>query len=128
MKQHFLSVNTKEKMNQYSTNMTYTSSNWLSSQGKILGACLEISQISDWRARVCGGMQTALVLWESCCIPSLLSGAGTWTNITTEHVKRLNKLQCWYLKLVLQTGPGAPSASLLWDTSILDMSLRVWKF
>ena len=100
----------------------------LSREGKIRGACLEISQIiNDWRARVCGGMQTALVLWESCCIPSLLSGAGTWTDITTEHVKRLNKLQCWYLKLILRTGPGAPSISLLWDTSILEMSLRVWK-
>ena len=96
-------------------------------RGKYEEPALVSQIVNDWRARVCGGMQTALVLWESCCIPSLLSGAGTWTDITTEHVKRLNKLQCWYLKLVLQTGPGAPSASLLWDTSILIMSLGVWK-
>ena len=97
-----------------------------SREGKIRGACLEISQIvNDWRAQVCGGMLTALVLWESCCVPSLLSGAGTWTEITAAQEKKLNQLQCWYFKLILQVGPGAPSASLLWDFSVLDMSLRV---
>ena len=99
-----------------------------SREGKIRGACLEISQIvNDWRARVCGGMLTAIVLWESCCIPSLLSGAGTWTEITSAQEKKLNQIQCWYFKLVLQIGPGAPSASILWDFSVLDMSLRVMK-
>ena len=99
-----------------------------SREGKIRGACLEISNIiNDWRAQVCGGMLTALVLWESCCIPSLLSGAGTWTEITTAQEKKLNQLQCWYLKLILQVGSGAPSNSLLWDTSVLDMSLKVKK-
>ena len=29
--------------------------------------------------------------------------------------------------MALQVGQGAPSASLLWDTATLDMSLRVWK-
>jgi hypothetical protein len=99
-----------------------------SREGKIRGACLEISQIvNDWRARVCGGMLTAIVLWESCCIPSLLSGAGTWTEITSAQEKKLNQIQCWYFKLVLQIGSGAPSASILWDFSVLDMSLRVMK-
>ena len=54
----------------------------LAREGKIRGACLEIAKIvNDWRARVCGGMATALILWEACCIPSLLHGAGTWTEI-----------------------------------------------
>ena len=97
-------------------------------EGKIRGTCLEIAHIvSDWRSQVCGGMETALLLWEACCIPSLLSGAGTWMNITPATEKKLNVLQCWYLKLVLQVGPGSPSASLLWDTATLNMSLRVWK-
>ena len=52
-------------------------------EGKIRGACLEIGIIiDDWRARDLGGMETALMLWETCCVPSLLHGAGTlgWTN------------------------------------------------
>ena len=51
--------------------------------GKIRGASLEIALVvNDWRARQVGGMETALLLWESCCIPSLLHGAGTWVEIS----------------------------------------------
>ena len=65
-------------------------------EGKIRGTCLEIAQVvNDWRSRVCGGMETALLLWEAVCIPSLLSGAGTWVNITEATEKKLNTLQCW---------------------------------
>ena len=93
---------------------------------KIKGACLEIAQIvNDWRARVVGGMETALLLWEVCCIPSLLHGAGTWTEITTATQKHLNKVQNWYFRLVLQVGPGSSLAAMSRDTSMLDMSPRV---
>ena len=63
-------------------------------EGKIRGACLEISAIvNDWRARNEGGMETALLLWEACCIPSLLNGAETWTEISAVTIKKLNQLQ-----------------------------------
>ena len=68
----------------------------------------------------------ALLLWEACCIPSLLNGAGTWTEIWTATIKKLNKLQCWYLRLALQVGPGAARASLLWDTAVWDFELRIY--
>ena len=97
-------------------------------EGKIRGACIEITQIvNDWRAKIVGGFETALLLWELCCVPSLLHGAGTWTDISTATEKKLDKIQCWYLKLALQVGQGAASASLLWDTASLDMSLRVYR-
>ena len=70
-------------------------------------------------------METALLLWEACCIPSLLNGAGTWTEISKQTEKKLNKIQSWYLRLILQIGPGAPLASLSWDTAVLDMIFRV---
>ena len=96
-------------------------------EGKIRGACLEITAIvNDWRSRIEGGMETALLLWEACCIPSLLNGAGTWMDIFVVTVKRLNQLQCWFLRLALQVGPGAARASLLWDTACWDMELRVF--
>ena len=41
--------------------------------------------------------------------------------------KKLNQIQYWVLKLIYQVGQGAPSVSLLWDTSCLDMSLRIYK-
>ena len=52
-------------------------------EGKIRGACLEIAHIvNDWRAHIVGGMETGLLLWEACCVPSLLNGAGTWMEIS----------------------------------------------
>ena len=72
-------------------------------------------------------METALVLWERCCIPPLLHGSGTWTNISKATIKKLNSLQQWFLRLVLQVGPGVPLAALGWETGAMDMGLRVMK-
>jgi hypothetical protein len=97
-------------------------------EGKIRGAGLEIANIvNDWRSQAAGGMETALLLWEACCIPSLLHGAGTWVDITRATERKLNMLQQWFLRLVLQVGPGAPLASLCWETGTVDMKLRIWK-
>ena len=74
-----------------------------------------------------GGMETALLLWEACCIPSLLHGAGTWVDISETTIKKLTQIQFWFLRLALQVGQGAPKASLLWDNQVLFMQLRVWK-
>jgi hypothetical protein len=72
-------------------------------------------------------METALLMWEACCVPSLIHGAGTWVEITPATERKLNTLQQWFLRLVLQVGPGAPLASLCWETGTLDMKLRVWQ-
>ena len=72
-------------------------------------------------------METALLLWEACCISSLLRGAGTWVNISETTIKKFNQIQCWYLRLALQVGQGAPRASLLWNNQVLFMQLKVWK-
>jgi hypothetical protein len=99
----------------------------LARQGKIRGACLEVANIvNDWRSQVAGGMETALVLWELCCVPSLLHGAGTWVEISPGTEKRLNSIHQDFLRSIYQVGPGAPLASLCWDTMTLDMGLRVW--
>ena len=58
-------------------------------EGKIRGACIEITNIvNDWRAKLVGGFETALLLWEICCVPSLLHGAGTWTEISPATEKK----------------------------------------
>ena len=97
-------------------------------EGKIRGACLEIAHIvNDWRAEVVGGMETALMLWEKCIIPSLLHGAGNWLDINRATIKQLNTIQRWFLKLILQIGQGVPLAALTWESGLLDMELRVWQ-
>ena len=67
------------------------------------------------------------MLWEVCCIPSLMHGAGTWVEISKAAEKTLNSLQLWFVRLVLRVGQGAPVAALLWDSALLDMGLRVWR-
>ena len=97
-------------------------------EGKIRAAGREIAAIvEDWRTRAAGGLETALLLWEACCLPSLLAGAGAWVEMSKPTEKKLNSIQNWFLRLVLQVGPGAPLASLLWDTAMLDMGLQVWR-
>ena len=58
-------------------------------------------------------------------MPSLLNGAGTWVEMTKNTEKQLNKIQFLGLRLFLQTGPGTPLVSLLWDTAVLQMGLHV---
>ena len=97
-------------------------------EGKIRGAVQEIAEIvNDWRARVAGGMESAIQLWEACVVPSLLSGAGNWVEMNHKTEKRLNNIQLDFTRLVLQVGKGAPLASLLWESGLLDMGLRVWR-
>ena len=74
-----------------------------------------------------GGLETALMLWEACCIPSMLHGAGTWVDINKSTENRLNALQVWFVRLALRIGQGFSVVSLLWDTSLLDMSIRIWR-
>ena len=97
-------------------------------EGRMKAACREIANIvNDWRSRAVGGMEAALQLWEACIVPSLLHGAATWVEMSAAAELKLNKLQNWFVRLVLQLGPGAPVAALLWDACLLDMGLRVWR-
>ena len=72
-----------------------------------------------------GGLDTALVLWEVCVIPSLLYGAGTWVEVTRATIDKLNSLQRWFVRLVLQVGPGTPGPALTWETGLMEMGLRI---
>ena len=47
--------------------------------------------------------------------------------MNSETEGKLNNIQCWFVCLVLQIGPGAPLSALLWDSQLLDMGLRVWR-
>ena len=97
-------------------------------EAKIRGAALEIANIvNDWRSEAVGGMNAALLLWEACLIPSLLQGSSTWTEISAKTEKKLNSLQQWFVRLILQVGPGAPLSALGWETGLLDMKLRIYK-
>ena len=96
-------------------------------EGKVRGACMEVATIvEDWRSQAIGGIEAAFILWEACCIPTILSGAGNWINMTKAAEQRLESLQNWFVRLILRVGPGCPAASLRWETGLLSMKMRVW--
>ena len=74
-----------------------------------------------------GGFQSGLLLWETCCVPSLLHNCGTWVEMPDTAVKRLEALQCWYLRLLLRQGPGVPTGSMLWETGLLSVPLLIYR-
>ena len=77
-------------------------------EGKIRGACLEISQIvNDWRAKAAGGKQLYFCGKPVASLVYLME---------QEHGQKLNQTQNWFLRLVFQIGKGAPLVSLLWDS------------
>ena len=81
--------------------------------GKLRRASYEIVNIvKDYRAQRVGGFTTALLLWESCAIPSLLYNCSTWVGIGKKEEEALAEIQEFYMRLALGTGPGAPKLSL----------------
>ena len=71
-------------------------------EGKIKAACLEIANIvNDWRAETVGGLETAILLWEACVIPSLLHSCSTWMQISKATENKLNNLQRWFVRLIM---------------------------
>ena len=63
--------------------------------------------IEDFRMQSVGGCQSALDLYESCILPSLLSNAGTWVEISNKAVKMLDSLQDTFGKVLLSLPASA---------------------
>ena len=83
--------------------------------------------MKDYRAQRVGGFGTALLLWESCALPSLLYNCSTWVGMGRKEEEALAECQFFFLRLVLGTGPGAPKHALRADLGAQNTSLRVWK-
>ena len=65
-------------------------------EGKIKAACIEVANIvNDWRTEIVGGLETAMISWEACIIPSLLHSCSTCTQISraTEN-RQSSKVVC----------------------------------
>ena len=83
--------------------------------------------IEDFRMQSLGGCQAALDLYESCLVPSLLSNAGTWVEISNKAVKMLDSLQATFGKVLLSLPASAQDASLRAALGLLGMKWRVWE-
>ena len=74
-----------------------------------------------------GGFLSALDLLELAIIPRLLYNAETWVDISKAAEERLENLQLFYLRLVLQVPQSTPKIALRSETGMLSMKLRIWQ-
>ena len=97
-------------------------------EGKVKAAMLEAAAIvDDFRAQCVGGFMVAIDLWELAIIPTLLNNAGTWTNIDEKTEDRLEELQLFFVRLVLQVPVSTPKVALRSETGLCSMKHRVEK-
>ena len=95
---------------------------------KIRRASFEIVNIvKDYRAQRVGGFMTGLIMWESCCIPSLIYNSGCWVGMTKKEEDALSECQDFFLRLLLGRGPGAAKIALRADSGTCSMPMRVKK-
>ena len=66
-----------------------------------------------------------LILWESCCIPSLIYDSSCWVGMGKKEEAALS--EDFFLRLLFGTEPGAPKVALRADSATLSMSMRVKK-
>ena len=96
--------------------------------GKIRRAAYEIvNVVKDYRAQRVGGFTTAILLWESCAIPSLLYNCSTWVRMGRKEEEALAEIQDFYMRLALGAGPGAAKLSLRADFGVKNIKLRIWR-
>ena len=86
-----------------------------------------VNIVKDYKAQRIGGFFTALVLWQSCAIPSLTYNCSTWVGMGRGEEQALAECQDFCLRLVLGAGPGAPKHGLRADFGVRSMKLRVWQ-
>ena len=96
--------------------------------GKLRRSSYEILNIvKDYRAQRIGGFYTAILLWESCAVPSLLYNCSTWIGIGRKEEEALAEIQDFHMRLILGSGPGAHKQSLRADFGVQSMQVRIWR-
>jgi hypothetical protein len=97
-------------------------------ESKIRGAVYELRALTeDYRMQAVAGCQSAIDLYESCLIPSLLTNAGTWVEISDEAISMLDAIQDTFGRALLALPISAPRASLRAALGLVGMKWRVWE-
>ena len=81
--------------------------------------------ISDCRAETTGAVTSGLLLWQMAGIPVLLNNAGSWTDISSSTIKKLNDLQLTMIRYLLKMPRSTPTPILNWDVNLLTMENQI---
>ena len=61
-------------------------------------------------------------------VPSLLSGAGTWTGATLSEYEHCDRLQDMFWRVMLEVPESCPRVALRAETRMIGMKHRVWQY
>ena len=73
-----------------------------------------------------GGLMVAWELWERALVPSLLSGAGTWTGDIGNAVDLADKIQEFFWRVILGVPESCPKIALRCEPSQLGLKWSIW--
>ena len=97
-------------------------------EGKIKGSIYELRTIvEDFRMQAVGGIESAIDLYESCIVPSLLANCSTWMEIKDQTVKRLDEIQDLFGRARLQVLQSSPRLATRAALGLQGMQWRVWE-
>ena len=97
--------------------------------GRLKGATREIKGIiEEFQMQAIGGMMAAWELWEKACIPSLLSGAGTWFGGKEGKgaIELCDNMQNYFWRVMLTVPESCPKIALRCETGMMGMKWRIW--
>lgn len=97
-------------------------------EAKVKGSIYELRAIvEDFRMQVIGGIESAIDLYESCIVPSLLANCSTWTEIKESTEKRPDATQDLFGRVLLQVPQSSPRLATRAALGLLGMKWRVWQ-
>ena len=97
-------------------------------EGKVKGSIYELRAIvEDFRMQAVSGIESAIDLYESCIVPSLLANCSTWTDIKEQTVKRLDATQDLFGRVLLQVPQSSPRLATRASLGQLGMKWRIWE-
>jgi hypothetical protein len=82
--------------------------------GKVKAAIREVvSVVEDFRMQMVGGSVAAFDLWEAAVLPALLYNSETWVDINQKTVDNLEKLQHYFVRVLLQVPESTPTSPVI---------------
>ena len=80
--------------------------------------------VEDCRSSIVGGINSGLLLWNSCIIPFLYGNSSTWMDISANDINRLVKIENLFLNMLLNVYK-CPAALMYWDLKVTVAPVRI---
>ena len=95
-------------------------------KGRTISSIFELSSIlEDIRMQSAGGLMSGLNIWLFGLLPSLLTNAEVWTEISDDCIKTIESMQHLFLQKLFNVPRTTPHAALQWDAGIISLKMQM---